>query len=70
MKRFWRVFWRMGRVYFFYPAMIAIMIWIDYKNYHWIFGVGVIAAILILDPLWARLGRNSIRMWRNRKKQP
>jgi len=67
MKKLGRVFWRMGRVYLFYPVMIGLFVWIDYKNYHWIFGALVIVAILTLDPMWARMGRNALRMWKNRK---
>lgn len=68
MIRIWRLFWRLGRVYLFYPVMIGLMVWIDYKNFHWIFGLGVIAAILVLDPMWLRMARNSARMWRNRSR--
>lgn len=67
MNRIWRVFWRMGRVYLFYPVMIGLMIWIDYNNYHWIFGALVIVAIFVLDPMWKRMARNAMRLWRNRK---
>lgn len=66
MKKLWLVFWRMGVVYFFYPVMIGIMIYITYKGYHWGFGALVIAVILVLDPTWGRLSRNALRMWKNR----
>jgi len=68
MKNIFRIFWRFGRIFFFYPAMIVLMVWIDYKNFHWIFGLGVIAAILILDPMWRNMTRNGLRMWRNRSR--
>lgn len=66
MKRFLRVFWRMGRAYLFYPVMIALFLWLYIQDAHWIFGVMVIAAILILDPMWRRIGGNAVHMWKSR----
>lgn len=67
MKAFLRVLWRMIRAYLFYPAMIAIFIWLTLIDAHWIFGLAVIAAILILDPIWRVMAKNGLRMWKNRK---
>ncbi len=68
MRRLWLVFWRMGVAYLFYPVMIGLMVYITIHGYHWVFGVGIIAAILILDPMWGRIASNAIRMWRGRKR--
>ncbi|NNE59220.1 MAG: hypothetical protein HKN36_14025 [Hellea sp.] len=66
MKKLGQVFWRMGIAYLFYPVMIGLFIWIEIKDFHWIFGAMVIAAILIIDPIWAAMGKNAVRMWKNR----
>jgi len=65
VKRLWLIFWRMGFAYLFYPAMIGLFIWIDYKNFHWIFGLMVILAIFILDPIWARIAKNAVHKFKN-----
>jgi len=44
----WRLFWALV----FYPMIIGLMIWIYIKDYHWIWGVLVIIAVLIFDPIW------------------
>ena len=66
MKKAWRVFMRMTRAYLFYPLMIGIFLWLYIKDAHWIFGVMVIAAILILDPIWGAMAKNAMRMWRKK----
>jgi len=67
MKRALRVFWRFGRAYLFYPLMIGIFLWIYVNDAHWIFGLMVIAAIFILDPIWRRMAKSALLMWKNRK---
>lgn len=49
----WRMFYGLA----FYPLMIGVFIWLYVTDKHWIFGVLVIAAILILDPIWHIIGR-------------
>ena len=66
MKRLWLAFWRLGIAYLFYPIMILLMAYITFKGYHWIFGVMIILAIFILDPMWGRIARNATQKWRNR----
>jgi len=66
MKRLGKVFWRMGVAYLFYPIMIGIFIWIEIKDFHWIFGLLVILAILIIDPIWAAMAKNIVRMWKKK----
>jgi len=56
--RFITVFLRMARAYLFYPVMIGIFLWLFIKDAHWIFGLAVITAILILDPIWRILAKN------------
>ncbi len=57
---------RVGRAYLFYPLMIGIFLWLYINKAHWIFGVMVIAAILILDPIWGSMAKNVMRMWKRR----
>jgi len=66
MKKFGRVLWRIIRAYLFYPLMVGIFIWLYVKDAHVIFGLMVIVAILILDPIWRRMAQNAMRMWKNR----
>jgi len=55
----WRLFW--GLTY--YPLIFGAMIWLYVKDYHWIWGVGVIIAALVLDPIWGLIARRVIS-WR------
>lgn len=68
MRKIWLVFWRMGVAYLFYPIIIGLMIYITIHGYHWGFGLALILAIFILDPMWGRIGGNAVRMWKNRKR--
>lgn len=47
----------------FYPAVFAIMIWLLLTGRHWIWGVLVILAVLILDPIYRIIGRRFL-IWR------
>ena len=60
---FWRLFWALA----FYPLIIGLMIWLYIKEHHWIWGVAVIIAELILDPIWGLAARR-IAQWRPHKK--
>jgi len=66
--RFLTVFIRMARAYLFYPTMVGLFLWLYFKESHWIFGAIVIAAILILDPIWRVLARNTLKS--HRKEPP
>ena len=52
----WRLFWALA----FYPMIIGLMIWIYIKDYHWIWGVLVIIAVLIFDPIWRIIFRRIV----------
>lgn len=54
--------WRLFRALAFYPLMLVTGIWLWLKGAHWIWGVGIIAAILIFDPIWRIMGRNLLRI--------
>ena len=58
----WRLFWALA----FYPMIIGLMIWIYIKDYHWIWGVLVIIAVLIFDPIWRIIFRRIVS-WRPHK---
>ena len=59
--RFLTVFIRMARAYLFYPVMVGLFLWLYFTGAHWFFGVAVIAAIVIIDPIWRILARNIVR---------
>lgn len=48
-------FWRLFHAVAFYPLLIGLFIWLYIKDAHWIFGVAVIAIILIFVPMWRLL---------------
>lgn len=58
--------WRFARAFLFYPAAVAIMIWLILNNKHWFWGVLVLAAVLIFDPIY-RIMLRSILSWRPHK---
>ena len=62
-KRAIRGMWRLARAVLFYPAAIALMIWLIFTGQHWIWGVGVLVAVLILDPIYLIILRNMLK-WR------
>ena len=62
----WRGIWRLARAFLFYPAAVAIMIWLILTQQHWIWGVVVLAAVLILDPIY-RMILTGILKWRPHK---
>ncbi|PHS36649.1 MAG: hypothetical protein COA91_12185 [Robiginitomaculum sp.] len=43
---------RMARAFLFYPVMIGVFLWLYIRDVHWIYGLAVIVAILIVDPIW------------------
>jgi len=67
MRRAMMVFWRVARAYLFYPVMIGLFIWLFVTGAHWVFGLAVIIAILVLDPIWRVMAGNALRLWRSRK---
>ena len=58
--------WRFTRAILFYPAAIAVMVWLIVKGQHWIWGIAVLAAVLIFDPIY-RIILTSIVSWRPHK---
>ncbi len=66
MKAVLTAFWRLAQAYLFYPVMVGLFIWLYVTGAHWIFGLAVIAAILILDPIWKRMAQNALRMFKKK----
>ena len=60
--------WRLFYAFAFYPIMIGLFIWIYVTGRHWVFGLAVIAAILILDPIWRVLARSILRLGKRAKR--
>lgn len=58
-----RGLWRFMRALLFYPAAIAIMVWLVLTGQHWGWGVLVLAAVLIFDPIY-RIILGNILKWR------
>ncbi|HHI88613.1 MAG TPA: hypothetical protein ENK01_01550 [Hellea balneolensis] len=56
--KFLRVFLRLARATLFYPAMVGLFLWLYVRQAHWIYGLLVIMAILVLDPIWRIMARN------------
>ena len=65
-KQIARGLWRITRAFLFYPAAIGAMLWLIVTNQHWIWGVGVLTAVLILDPIY-RIILSSVLSWRPHK---
>jgi len=47
----------------FYPVVIVIMLWLIFTNQHWIWGVLVLVAVVVLDPIY-RIIFKSVVKWR------
>jgi hypothetical protein len=62
-RQFFKGLWQFARAILFYPAAIAIMIWLLLTGKHWIWGVAVLLAVLILDPIY-RIMLRQILSWR------
>lgn len=58
----WRLFWALV----FYPIALGFLIWLWVKDAHWLWGLAVIAAILIFDPIWGLVAKR-ILSWRPAK---
>ena len=69
-KAVMRVYWRMIRVFMFYPALIAAFFYVYFKGYHWIWGLLIIIAILFVDPTFRILWRGIMHQIRQKKKGP
>lgn len=63
-----RIYWQLLRVYLFYPLMIAAFIYVYIKDYHWIWGLLIIIAILLIDPTYRLLWRGLKRKLKAQKK--
>lgn len=58
--------WRLFHALFFYPILIGLFLWLYVKGAHWIWGLAVIAAILVFDPMWRILGASILQKLRRR----
>lgn len=67
MTRALTAMWQLFKGLLFYPLMIGLFIWLYVTDKHWIFGIAVIAAILIIDPIWRVMGRRALEMFKARK---
>ena len=65
-----KVYWRMIRIFLFYPLMIGAFFYVYIKDYHWIWGLLIIIAIIIIDPTFRLLWRGMTRKMRANKKGP
>lgn len=59
--RLFTVFIRMAQAFLFYPLMVGVFLWLYIKDAHWIFGLAVIAAILIIDPILRIFAANMLK---------
>ncbi len=64
--RLFTVFLRMARAYLFYPVMTGVFLWLYIRDAHWVYGLVVIVAILIIDPVWRILARNIFKSVRKK----
>ena len=62
MKATFIAMWRLFHAIAFYPILIGLFILLYFKGAHWIFGVGIIAIILIFDPIWRVMAKNIFKM--------
>ncbi len=67
MKAALKAMWQLFTGLLFYPVMIGLFLWLYAADKHWIFGLFVIAAILILDPIWRIMGRRALEILTARK---
>jgi hypothetical protein len=58
--------WRLFYGLLFYPLMVGLFLWIYITGRHWIYGAIIIAAILILDPIWRVIARRCVQFWKSR----
>ena len=65
-RQIFRGLWRFARAMLFYPAAIAIMIWLILTGKHWIWGVAVLVGVLLFDPIY-RIILGNVLKWRPRK---
>jgi len=58
--------WRLFHGLAFYPLAIALFIWLFIKGAHWGFGLSVIIAILMFDPIWRIMAGRLWQFWTKR----
>ncbi len=51
LKAILQVYWN----FLFYPFLFALFIWLWIKGAHWGWGLLVVIAMLIFDPVWRHL---------------
>jgi len=59
-------FWRLIQATLFYPIAFGIMIWLTLTGQHWGWGLLVIIAVLVLDPIY-RIILGKVLSWRPKK---
>lgn len=59
--------WRLFHALFFYPIMFGVFLWLYFTDKHWIFGLAVLIAILVFDPIWRILGRNILNSIKSKR---
>jgi len=64
------IYWRMIRIFLFYPAVIGAFFYVYIKGYHWIWGLLIIIFILVFDPTFKMLWRGIRYKLRQNKKGP
>ena len=67
MKAVLSAFWNLFHALAFYPLMIGGFMWLYFKSAHWGYGVAIIVAILIFDPIWRVMAKNIWRMLTSKK---
>ena len=55
------VFWRFAHAFLFYPVLIGVFIWLYVKSAHWIYGLVIVLAILVFDPIWKVLAKSVLQ---------
>ena len=60
------IYWRMIRVFLFYPLLIGAFFYVYIKGYHWIWGLLIIILILFVDPTFRILWRGIRRTMRRK----
>lgn len=63
-----KVYWRMIRIFLFYPVLIGTFFYVYIKGYHWFWGLLIIIFILIFDPIFRMLWRGIRHNIRQKKK--
>lgn len=58
--------WRLFSALAFYPFAFGLLIWLWVKGAHWLWGLGILIAVFIFDPIWGLIAKRIIG-WRPAK---